>query len=246
MYRPSLSPAAARPVSSDGRGLTQTAELGSFIAAFRNDGVLSPFVSMGRNGLQGSRAVRSPQALRLPPAIIRLNLAEWLINSELQGKPCGIREPVLITDTGNLISGFAEWHAAACAGHAEIDCIEFRLNDDEALQLLLTLHRPRPGWNAFMRTELALQEERFFQSRALDNQAAGGKHKGLANLPKAEHIDVRQEIAKLAGVCARHVGNVKVILKKAHPQLIEALRSGNVKISRALQLCRLANRLSHM
>jgi hypothetical protein len=103
----------------------------------------------------------------------------------------------------------------------------------------LTLHRPRPGWNAFTRTELALQQERYFQSRALANQAAGGKHKGLANLPNAEHIDVRQEIAGLASVCPRNVGSVKIILKKAHPQLIEALRNGTVKINRALQLCRL-------
>jgi hypothetical protein len=165
---------------------------------------------------------RSPQALRLPPAFIKLNLAEWLINSESQGKPNGIREPILITHTGTLISGFAEWHASVFAGHAEIDCIEFALNDDNAFQLLMTLHRPRPSWNAFTRTELALEQEQYFQSRALANQVAGGQHKGLANLPKAEHIDVRQEIANLAGVCPRNVGKVKIIRDKAHRQLIEA------------------------
>lgn len=103
----------------------------------------------------------------------------------------------------------------------------------------MTLHRPRLGWSPFTRTELALQQERYFQSRALNNQSVGGKHKGSANLPKDEHIDVRQEIASLAGVCARNVAKVKIIRKKASPQLIEALRNGTVKIDRALQICRL-------
>ena len=186
----------APPVSSDGQLLTQATELQPQPAIGKN-GLLSPFASIGRNGLQGSWVVRSPEALRLPPAFIHLKLAEWLINSESQGKPCGIREPVLITHTGTLISGFAEWHAAVFAGQAAIDCIEFALNDDEAFQLLMTLHRPRPGWNAFTRTELALHQERYFQSRVLTNRVAGAKHKGLANLPKAEHIDVRREIASL-------------------------------------------------
>jgi len=127
----------------------------------------------------------------------------WLINSEFERKPSGTREPIIVTDRGIIVSGFADWHAATCAGQAEIDCIEVVLSDDEALQLVLSLHRPRSNWNTFTRTRLALQQERYFQSRALANQIAGGKLKGLANLPRVEHIDVRQEIANLAGVCVR-------------------------------------------
>ena len=54
---------------------------------------------------------------------------------------------------------------------------------------------------------------------------AGGKYKRLANLPKAHHIDVRQEMAMFAGpgACARNVSNVKTILQTAHTRLIEAL-----------------------
>jgi hypothetical protein len=203
------------------------------------EGLQSPFVSSGKSSLQGHPIVRSPGALRLHPAFIQLNLAGWLINSESQAKPHGVCEPILITKSGILVSGFADWHAAVSAGQAEIDCSEFSLNDDEALQLILSLHRPRGAWNDFTRTELALKQESYFQSKALANQIAGGKHKGLANLPKAEYIDVRQEIANLAGVCARNVGKVKIILKKAHSRLKEALHNGTVTINRALQLCRL-------
>jgi hypothetical protein len=71
---------------------------------------------------------------------------------------------------------------------------------------------------------------------------AGGKFKGLANLPEAQHVDVRQEIANVAGSCPRNVSNVKTILKVAHPQLIEALRNGTLRIYRAIQFCKLPRR----
>jgi hypothetical protein len=74
------------------------------------------------------------------------------------------------------------------------------------------------------------------RNSALANQTAGGKEKALANLPKAQHIDVRQEIANLAGVCARNVDKVRIILRKAHPQAIDALHNGLLRIDRALHL----------
>ena len=172
------------------------------------------------------------------PAFNELNLADWLIHSESQGKPQAVHEPILITNQGILLAGFAEWHAAVCAGQPEIDCIEFALNADEALQLILTLHRPRTAWNDFTQTELALEQEPCFQSKALANQTAGGKHKGLADLPKAQHIDVREKIADLAGVSSRTVGNVKMILKKAHPSVVDALHNGTITINAAIDVCK--------
>jgi hypothetical protein len=204
--------------------------------AFRGELLLSPVLSIGRNGLRGQTALRPPSALHLHPAFNELNLAGWLINSELKGKPQNAHEPILITQASIILGGFAEWHAAVCAGQPEINCVEFALNADEALQLVLTLHRPR-NWNDFTRTELALEQEQYFQSKAVANQIAGGKHKGLANLPKAQHIDVREKIADLADVCSRTVGNVKTILKKAHPAVVEALHNGTITINRAVQLC---------
>ncbi len=106
----------------------------------------------------------------------------------------------MATKQGIVLAGFAEWSAAICAGQGEVVCIEFALTADEALQLILTLHRPRSAWNDFTRTELALEQESYFQSKALANQVAGGKHKGFAILPRAAHVDVREEIANLAGV----------------------------------------------
>jgi hypothetical protein len=112
-------------------------------------------------------------------------------------------------------------------------------SDDESLQFILTYHQSRGGWNDFVRIRLALELEPSLQQKALDNMRAGGKYKGLANLPKAQPIDVRKEIAHIAGVCARNVSNVKTILEVAHPRLIEALRDGTLKINRAIQFCKL-------
>jgi len=233
---PSIKTATASPVSPDRHGLAPASELRPSVSAFRNQALLSSLISTGRNGLGGHQVIRSPEALRLHSAFNDLNLSGWLVNSELQGKPQDVHEPILITNQGILLAGFAEWHAAVCAGQGEIVCIECALNADEALQLILTLHRPRAAWNDFARTELALEQEPYFQSKALANQSAGGKHKGLANLPKAQHIDVREKIAELAAVSPRTVGNVKIILKKAHPSLVEALHNGAITINGALEV----------
>jgi hypothetical protein len=49
---------------------------------------------------------------------------------------------------------------------------------------------------------------------------------------------VREKIADLAGVSPRTVGKVKIILKKAHPSLIEALHNGTITINAALEICK--------
>jgi hypothetical protein len=192
--------------------------------------------------LHGEQVRRLPQELRFHPAFLELNLIGSVIGSEVHGRKQqgNIPEPILITTNGIIISGFREWHAAVSEARLALECTEYQLNDDEALQLILILQQSRGAWNNFTRIQLALQEEPHFQSKALANQVAGGKHKGLANLPQAKHIDARQEVARLAGVGARNVSNVKVILDKAHPRLIDALQDGTLSIHRAVQLCNLS------
>jgi hypothetical protein len=236
--RASIHVPTSSPPSADRQMRSPVAGLRPSVWDFRNNALLSPLISTGRHSLVSFQAVRSPETLRLHPAFNNLNFSGWLINSELHGKPKDVHEPILITHGGILLAGFAEWHSAVCAGQPEINCTEYALNDDQALQLILTLHRPRTAWNDFTRTELALEQEPYFQAKALANQIAGGKYKGLANLPKAELMDVREKIAELAGVCSRTVGNVKIILKKAHPSLVEALHNGTITINAALEICK--------
>lgn len=131
--------------------------------------------------------------MKLIDAAIELNQAVGL-----QGG--SVPEPILITVTGIIISGFRQWHEAVSDGRPQLDCIEYSLSDEQTLEYILVQLRPRRGWNNFTRVRVALELEPHFQRKALANQVAGGKLRGSANLPKAERIEVREEIASIAGV----------------------------------------------
>lgn len=189
---------------------------------------------------EGRPVVRSPRQLRLHPALDELG---W--NGVIDGfndaaglKEQCVPEPILITTNGTILAGIGRWRSAVFNLVQALNCIEYPLSEDEALQFIIGHHQPQRGWNAFIRVRLALTLEPNLQKRVLDNMRAGGKYKGSANLPDAQHIDVRQEIACVAAVCARNVSNVRTILKVAHPRLIEALRNSTLTINRAIQFCK--------
>jgi hypothetical protein len=181
---------------------------------------------------------RFPQELRLHPAfesfggmsiIDELNYAE-----RLKDEP--IVHPVTITRQGIILAGFGQWRIALREAIPEIRCIEHSINEDEALSFILSHHRTRRQWNRFVLIRLALTLEPAFQEKAYKNMQAGGRFKGSAKLPDAQHIDVREKIANLAGVSARYITDVKAILTKAHPQLTEALTNGILSIPGAMRL----------
>jgi len=190
--------------------------------------------------LEGRPVVRRPEQLRLHRALDELGWVGVIgeLNEAVRLTNPSVTEPILITTNGTILAGIGRWQSAVFDGRHEVNCIEYPLNEDESLQFIISHHQPQRGWNAFIRIRLALKLELYFQKRALDNMAAGGKCKGSANLPNPQHIDVRQEIARAAGVGARNVSNVRTILQTAHPRLIEALRDGTLTINRAIQWCR--------
>jgi len=146
--------------------------------------------------------------------------------------------PILITSEGAVLSGFGRWRSALLHRELEIQCIEYTLGPEDALKFILAHQKPQRGWNAFIRTRLALTLESYFRRGALGHMRDGGKYKGSAKLPNAQQIDVRHEIAEIAGVGARNVSNVKTILTAAHPRLLTALAIGTLTINKALALCK--------
>jgi len=104
---------------------------------------------------------------------------------------------------------------------------------------MLRLQKRRNHWNAFIRIRLALKLEGALQQRALTNMQMGGKYKGAATLPKAAQVDVREQIAAIAGAGGRNVSKVKEILDKGHPRILGELANGSISINRAHQFCRL-------
>src|SRR5271170_3123610 len=91
----------------------------------------------------------------------------------------------------------------------------------------------RTALTLFCRILLALELEPWFKARARGNQQLGGQKKGSSNLAEADRLYVRSEIAAAAGVSTGNVGKVKQLASDAHPDLLEALRAGEVSIHKA-------------
>jgi hypothetical protein len=189
----------------------------------------------------GCPVVRSLQDLHLHPALENVGWAGLVGEFNDAARPAShsIHDPILITTDGTILAGFGRWQMAVFEQMPEMYCIEHSLNAHDSLAFILAHHQMQRGWNAYVRTRLALTLKPSLQQAALNNMRLGGKHKGLANLPEAHHVDVRQQVAQMAGVCPRNVGNVETILEIAHPMLIEALGNGTLKINRAMQICKL-------
>jgi len=196
---------------------------------------LQSFNPAALSRLEWRPVARSPEQLRLHPAMKELAWTGLIheLNDAARLKDQSLPEPILITTNGTILAGFGHRRLAMLEGIHEIDCIEYPLSEDEALQFILTHHQTRCGWNDFVRIRLALTLEPILQQRALDNMRAGGKDKGSTNLSKADRIDVREEIAKRAGTGTGNVGKVKAILRSAHPNIIAALQNGLLSIHRA-------------
>ena len=164
--------------------------------------VVSPFFNPTAISRQEGRLViRSTKHLRLHRALTELGWTGVIdeLNDAARLKNQSVPDPILITTNGTILAGFGRWRSAVFEGKNEIKCIEYPLSEDESLQFIIRHHQPERGWNAFTRIRLALKLEPYLQQKALENMRAGGRYKGSANLPEAEHIDVRQEIARLAG-----------------------------------------------
>jgi len=118
-------------------------------------------------------------------------------------------------------------------GRPALACIEYGMSEAEALQNLLQRHRRSSGLNDFIRICLGLELEPFFKAKGRAKQQAGGQNKGSSILTEAERLDVRKEIARIAGVSVGNVTKVKQLTTTAHSDIIKALREKELSIHRA-------------
>lgn len=177
-----------------------------------------PFNPTATSRLEGRPVVRSPEQLRLHRAMDEL---DWIgvmgeLNEAVRVTNPSLSDPILITTNGTILAGFGRRRLALLEHRHEINCIEYPLTENEALQFIISHHQPQRGWNAFICIRLALKLEPCFQQKALHNIRTGGKYKGSTNLPEADRIDVRQEIAKVAGTGTGNVSKVKAISVLRH------------------------------
>ncbi len=150
----------------------------------------------------------------------------------------GFSHPLVITRDKFIIDGYARWELAKRKGRSTLNCIEYDLTPEEALEELIRQHRRSQGLSDYIRIEIALDLESYFKEKALLNRQAGGRLKGLSKLTGAEKVNSRVEIARVAQVSVGNVHKVKYILTHACSPLKEAARSNEVSIN-------LADRWSH-
>jgi hypothetical protein len=173
--------------------------------------------------------------LRPHPSYARHNLSVQpfkLAALDEQGD-LGFSHPLVITPDKFIVDGYVRWELAKRKGRSTLNCIEYDLTEEEALEELIRKHRRSHGLTDFIRIELALDLESYFKDKALLNRQAGGRLKGLSKLTVAEKVNSREEVARIAQVSVGNVHKVKYILEHARSSLREAARSGEISINRA-------------
>ena len=176
-----------------------------------------------------------PDELRPHPSYIRHNVTvrACQLSAVAELGDLVFREPLSITQDHIILDGFARWTLAHQQVRPTLACIEYEMSEAEALRYLLQRHRPSSGLNDFIRICLALDLEPFLSAIGRAKRQAGGQNKGSSNLTEGGRLDVRKEIARIAGVSVGNVTKVKQLTTTAHSDIIKALRQKELSIHRA-------------
>jgi hypothetical protein len=185
--------------------------------------------------LGGYLVTRTLAELQPHPSYVRhrLTITASQLSALAEHAALAFREPLIITQDGHIIDGYARWELARHQGRENLQCLKFEVSEAEAIHWILRKHQRSNGFKAFNRILIALDLESAFQGKARSNQRAGGQYKASSNLTEAEKLDVRAEVAAVAGVSVGNVTKVKHLKLAAHAELLEALRTGEVSIHRA-------------
>ena len=143
------------------------------------------------------------------------------------------KQPLVITRNRFIVDGYGRWELAKRQKRPTLPCLEYDLDEREALRWLIRTQRRRHALNDFIRIELALDLEPRFKEAGLTNRREGGRLKGLSKLTTAEKVNSRAEIARVAHVSVGNVHKVKLILMHACIQVQEAARTEEVSINLA-------------
>jgi hypothetical protein len=185
--------------------------------------------------VQSRMTERRVDDLQPHPAYVRhhIGVSASKLSALLEVGDLAFREPLVITNASTIIDGHARWEIARLQGHSILPCIEYVLSEEEALQWLILRHGRSDHLNAFCRILLALELEPWLTEQARSHQQAGGQNKGSSKLTEADRLDVRSRIAGVAGASTGNVTKVKQLLAAADPEVLQALRSGEIVIHRA-------------
>ena len=174
---------------------------------------------------------RSPWELHPHPSWVKHNLGLSVarLSAIAENWPSKL-DPVSVTRDGTILKGHEVCELARRMGPERLPCLEYDLDEEEALLWIIEHSHQDRELNPYHRVLLALDYEPSFRQRARENQRLGGQFKGSTTLPEAHAVDCRREIAALAGVSEGTLAKVRRLLQAGRPELLEALREGEVSI----------------
>jgi len=197
----------------------------------------STYPGESSSNAQGRLVVCLVHELRQHPSYMRhhLTVSPSQLSAVAAHGVFAFQQPLVITRNRWIIDGHARLELAKRLRRESVLCIEYDLTDEEALRWLIQSHRQSRGRSPYIRILLALDLEPPLQEKARANKQAGGRNKGSSNLTEAESLDVRSEIAAVAGVSTGNVTKVKQLRRTAHTTVEQALRAGEISIHKAWQ-----------
>jgi len=153
-----------------------------------------------------------------------------------------------ILSKGKCLNAILLWDGIIVDGHNRFYIcmahgIEFEVKDmhfvsrAEAKLWILENQLGRRNLTDAARIALALKKEGLLKSMAKERQTLGGKHKGKlmtkSSTASEESGTVRKSLAKEAGVGQGTLQRYAQIMEQGNPALIEAVKSGKLKIGTA-------------
>jgi hypothetical protein len=88
------------------------------------------------------------------------------LNEAARRKLQSVREPILITKNGTILSGLGSWQLALFEGGQQITCVQYDIDENESLQFILAIHRTRRRWNSFVSIRIALKLRTIFSAES--------------------------------------------------------------------------------
>src|SRR5271166_1095243 len=136
---------------------------------------------------------RSPLELHPHPSWVKHNLGlsvDRLSAIAASWNPSKLN-PVSITRDGTILKGHEVCELARRMGLERLSCLEYDLNEEEALLWIIQNSHQDQELNPYHRVVLALDYEPLFRERARENQRLGGLFKGSTTLPEAHAVSFR-------------------------------------------------------
>jgi hypothetical protein len=148
----------------------------------------------------------------------------------------------LILWNGFIVDGHNRYKICMKHGRPfETTELERRDTRESVISWMIDNQLARRNLPAFKRIELADKKADLVEALAKKKKMAGtNQHTSLpSNLTEGSAIDTRNEIAKAAGVSTGTISKFKKIKEQAAPEVVEKVRSGEVKIDVAAQIASL-------